>query len=95
MENNTENIFGGICYYIFTNIALRAHSNTVCKVLVMLGVHPVPGILQTLPDSAKSSSNTAVHVSSASISPSLAGAWVILIPQCCDHSRKPKLTLFP
>lgn len=31
--NNTENIFGGIWYYIFTNIASRGHSNTVCNVL--------------------------------------------------------------
>lgn len=92
--SNTEDPFGGICYYIFTNTALRGHSNTVCKgARNILGVHPVPASLQTHPDPAKSSSSPAV--SSASISPSLAGTWIILIPQCCDHSGKPKFTLFP
>lgn len=37
--NNAENILGGICYFIFTNIALRDYSNTVCKVLDILGIH--------------------------------------------------------
>ena len=51
--------------------------------------------LWTHPDSTMSSSNTAVYIPSASISLSIAGAWIILIPHCCDHSGKLKLTLFP
>lgn len=88
----TKNTCEGIYYFIFTNRALRGHSNIICKVLK---IYPAHAILQTHPDSAMSSVNAAMYLSSASISLSLAGAWIILIPRCCDHSGKPQLTLFP